>query len=230
MIDMTQLILMMSNKNLKQRTKDKGLKPIEVLYKSKNRTKYNGYWLILKPDHTYADKDGYIGEHRIVYEDTEILKDGLLIKGKCCLLRSTHIHHKNGNKLDNRPENLVPTTVKKHQTLHKTDLGQLCVCGSRHVNRTSIRNCKQGFQCMQCKKCWSILISDLVRMVEEYKSGIRESIKAPLRKSFGQVCKCGSEHVVSDGRNNDKQRFQCMTCKKNWYIPIQNLDLRYGRD
>jgi transposase-like protein len=184
------------------------------------RTKENGYWLILKPEHHEADEDGHVRENPTVYEEYH----------KCCLLSWTHIHHKNGNKLDNRPKNLEPTTVEKHPTLHKKDFGQLCVCGSRYVNRTSIKNGKQGFQCMQCKRCWSILVSDLARMIEEYRSGIRESIKAPLRKSFGQVCKCGSEHVVSDGKNNNKQRFQCMTFKKNWYIPIQNLDLRHGWD
>jgi hypothetical protein len=31
------------------------------------RIKCNGFWLIPKPDHHEADKNGYVKEHRIIY-------------------------------------------------------------------------------------------------------------------------------------------------------------------
>ena len=85
-----------------------------------------GYWLILRPEHRDADRDGYILEHRFVYEENH----------KCCLLPWTQIHHKNGKRWDNRPENSQPTTVWEHKTLHRIDFGQTCMYGGGiHVIR-----------------------------------------------------------------------------------------------
>ena len=55
-----------------------------------------GYVLIYQPDHPKATRSGYMMEHRLVME-------GILGRS---LTSDEVVHHRNGNKLDNRPENL----------------------------------------------------------------------------------------------------------------------------
>jgi len=56
----------------------------------------NGYVLLYMPDHPNASVNGQYAEHRVVMEQT---LGRLLAKGE-------NVHHKNGVKNDNRPENL----------------------------------------------------------------------------------------------------------------------------
>ena len=63
-----------------------------------------GYILILKPEHPFASKTGYIREHRLVME--KILKRYLKPKEK--------VHHRNGIRSDNRPENLALVVKTPH--------------------------------------------------------------------------------------------------------------------
>lgn len=62
----------------------------------KNRKNYHGYILIYCPEHKYANKDGYVLEHRYVYEK----------KINRTLESFEIIHHINENRSDNRLENL----------------------------------------------------------------------------------------------------------------------------
>jgi hypothetical protein len=68
-----------------------------------NRQK-GGYILILSPNHPRANRDGYVREHILVWEQVnrKSLPDGWII------------HHLNGVKHDNRPRNLVALPNKKH--------------------------------------------------------------------------------------------------------------------
>lgn len=68
----------------------------------------NGYILIKKPGHPRADCNDYVYEHRLVYEETEIVKDDSMVKGKCCLLSWIDIHHKDRDKQNNIFSNLQP--------------------------------------------------------------------------------------------------------------------------
>lgn len=56
----------------------------------------NGYVIILNPEHPNADSGGYIREHRLVMEE----KIGRV------LTKKEIVHHINGEREDNRPENL----------------------------------------------------------------------------------------------------------------------------
>jgi len=64
----------------------------------------NGYIRIKMKGHRLSDHNGYIREHRLIAEKKYSRK---LKKGEI-------VHHLNGIRDDNRPENLVITTLKSH--------------------------------------------------------------------------------------------------------------------
>lgn len=72
----------------------------------------NGYVLIkVDPNHHLADVRGYAYEHRLVAEQKLGRK----------LAESEQVHHINGNKTDNHPENLeVVRDVAHHRVYHRT--------------------------------------------------------------------------------------------------------------
>ncbi len=69
---------------------------------------HNGYRLIIVQDHPYADGKGYVREHRYVMERH---------LGRY-LNPEELVHHINGNKLDNRIENLVLDALANHTSMH----------------------------------------------------------------------------------------------------------------
>lgn len=74
------------------------------------RIGHHGYKLVKCPkQHSHiAEPDGFVAEHRLVWEQAN----------NACLLSWGTVHHKNGEKLDNRPENLEGMTKNKHASLH----------------------------------------------------------------------------------------------------------------
>lgn len=68
----------------------------------------NGYWVI------QTRKEGNHGKflHRLLYEDYH----------KCTLAPKVAIHHKDGNKTNNKISNLELMTVSEHRRLHTTGI------------------------------------------------------------------------------------------------------------
>jgi len=67
-----------------------------------------GYFKNMKKDHHFADNDGYVHEHRLVWEE----------HNNAVLLSWADVHHINGNKQDNRIENLEAMMHRQHTTRH----------------------------------------------------------------------------------------------------------------
>lgn len=67
-----------------------------------------GYILVYAPQNQNADKHGFVLEHRLVMES---------VIGRP-LVAEEYVHHKNGNKADNRPENLMITDMREHARMH----------------------------------------------------------------------------------------------------------------
>ena len=70
-----------------------------------------GYRMLKRPGHPRADVNGWVFEHILVLEE----------KLGRPLLPNEHTHHINGNKQDNRPENLINLLDTEHFILHKKE-------------------------------------------------------------------------------------------------------------
>ena len=80
-------------------------------YNGYRRKMSKGYVGIYMPDHPDCGKDGIVMEHRLVAET-------LLGRRLCC---DEVVHHKNGVKDDNRPENLVIMKAGQHSAMHNNE-------------------------------------------------------------------------------------------------------------
>lgn len=74
------------------------------------KTTRHGYRQILCPDHPRSDSNGYVMEHILIWEK----ETGVPVPVNCC------IHHLNGNKSDNRIQNLCMMQHAAHTVFHHT--------------------------------------------------------------------------------------------------------------
>jgi len=84
-----------------------GIGKLNGCYKGGEKITMRGYKKILDREHPYCDKHGYIMEHRASMEK---------YLGRYLDPKET-VHHNNGIKTDNRPENLL---VFENQSIHNT--------------------------------------------------------------------------------------------------------------
>lgn len=94
------------------------------------RVTKRGYRQVLFPEHPRADSSGYVMEHILVWEK----ETGFSVPKGCC------IHHLNGNKSDNRIENLCLMAFGAHTVFHHL--------GKQHTEET-----KQKIREKRMKKC-----------------------------------------------------------------------------
>jgi len=69
-----------------------------------------GYIEVKAPEHHRAHTNGYVYEHILIWEQTHNQQ----------LPEGWHVHHVNGIRSDNRPQNLVALPPAKHRIKHKS--------------------------------------------------------------------------------------------------------------
>ena len=69
----------------------------------------DGYRQRWNPNHPFADSNGYVREHRLIWEQYN----------NCILLPWADVHHINGDILDNNIENLQIMDHKTHGKYHR---------------------------------------------------------------------------------------------------------------
>lgn len=102
------------------------------------------YNYVVVRNHPNATKNGYVLHHRIVMEN----KLGRLLSS------NEIVHHKNGDKKDNRVENLEVMSSKEHARLHGLEQGvQMVELKCPHCSESFIREKRQTH--LQKRSSWT---------------------------------------------------------------------------
>lgn len=110
------------------------------------RVRPDGYIDLWEPDHPLARRDGYVFEHRKVAWQHGILTDP-----------DDHVHHRNGDKQDNRPSNLEALDLVSHAHAHVGDLvanqhGVWRVGEGVTLSYQKRRSARKDWECAVCGK------------------------------------------------------------------------------
>jgi hypothetical protein len=101
---------MHKGKKLSEETKNKISESHKLTSAGHEKLRADGYIGVYYPNHSSADKSGYIMKHRLIM--------GKHINRE--LLKTEVVHHINGNRKDNHLENLKLMTFVEHAKLHMT--------------------------------------------------------------------------------------------------------------
>lgn len=118
-------------------------------YKRKIRF-YRHYKLIRCEEHPFANKDGFVFEHRLVAEKYLLNENNSeIINGKKYLSPNFSVHHIDFDKSNNSPENLLVMTKSKHKSLHnsiKKEENFLNYCKHFNLNSETVRKTRIKFK------------------------------------------------------------------------------------
>lgn len=182
------------------------------------RIKIHGYIKIQRPKHRRADSGGYVLEHWLKYEKYH----------KCCLLHWAVVHHEDEDRTNNSKKNLIAFSGNsKHTKLHHVrkrqkilSRGLVCpYCNSTYVAKHGTVDNLRKLQCRNCYKNWQTTKDDYTRVY---------SIRDIICEGWDRKCPlCGNIYVKRKGIMNNKQRFQCTTCREGWYGPTKQTIQHY---
>jgi len=104
-----------------------------------------------------AHDEPYLWDNRYLVKDGELLHRKVFRVFKGGIPKGMVIHHINGDRLDNRPENLKMVTRAEHCKIHKPRLGtrspvvKVCrVCGSPRSEK-EIKSEPHRHKCNHCR-------------------------------------------------------------------------------
>jgi len=155
----------------------------EFMWKIQKIVSKGDYTYAVVPEHPNATRHGYVLTHRIVIEN----HIGRLLN------KSEIVHHKNGNKKDNRISNLEIMAVSEHERMHALQRGKTVVdfvCPQCKKRFTRLKRCslskyayrtdKLFFCSKSCSSHWQF--SDAT--IDELNTAISENISRIYKNNF----------------------------------------------
>ena len=99
-------------------------------WKSDEKISRYGYRQIRVLDHPFRDKQDFVLEHRLVAEKYLLNEENKIeIDGKFYLRPEYEVHHKDMNRLNNNPDNLMVLTHQQHRAIHNVSLWRELLTG-----------------------------------------------------------------------------------------------------
>ena len=221
-------------------SKDCSYKLKQILYKGKNNPNYgnrgsdnnlfkgdkiltsNGYIKIYKPDHPLSDKNGRILEHRYIAEQILATEGQLInINGTNVLNPDLVVHHKDEDKTNNNPNNLIILTEQEHANIHQ---------GKKHKDNTVVK------KCLNCGKEFEVIKSRndsakfcCIKCSNIYRSKDIIETKCPIcgntfYHSKNENRTCCSVECSNKFLNRGMIEFKCDYCKKKSKMKLSRFN------